>query len=1062
MPRCFPLQSLRKKSNGSVAMSHNQVIQPGPCLNHKITDALIHLRFDDKLLCYDLQKAFLQIQSRPEDSNKLLFYWFENVKERNFKVVAYRNLRLSFGLRCSPTILMLALYKILMLDASTDSPDLRLIKQSLYSLLYMDNGAFTGDSEDLQKLYKLLPGIFNPYGFTTQQIMTNDVDLQTKIDSETGAKTDNTVKLLGLDWNRASDSLSPRKISLNENADTKRKVLQTIASQYDTFNFQGPCLNRARLFLHSLQSSKNLSWDESFNSNLKHEWHKICKQANKTPPPEIPRMVGLRNDSYELVAFTDASKQIYAAVVYIRNLTNFSCSFLMAKNRLCNRQLELKTIPSLELQGITLEVEMLLDLKQSLSGPTCVVPINIAKLRLFTDSTISLFWLVAKTQTMAKMQKHSIFVQNRLDYVQQQCNKCPITFAHVNSGENPADCLSRCLSHSQLSKTCYYTAPKFLSKNDLAVFDPCVTVPNPDLNGVVQTAVAAVDLPDARTLVDPHRFSSFRKIVGTIRNVIKFVEKLKSKLAARRSISVAIPDDSSIRNRALNILISEDQRLNFPDIFKFFASKSNKICDIPSLVSKAKIFLDTDDGLLKVKSKFDRWRGEPSFCFPILLSSDSKLTHLIISDMHIKLSHSGCYSVLTSLRKQFFVPKFFSTTKKVLKQCITCKRFNQRPLKLTQNSYRHFRADPPSEPFRFIFIDHFGPFHVKLTNNKSKIWVLCITCLWSRAVSLIVCNDLSVRSFLRALQIHIFREGLPSLVMSDLGSQITAGTALVADYLDNAETKSYLAEHGIKSIKFQQYFKGNSSLGSLVEICVKFAKRLIYGSIKNNVLDYPDFTFLIEQTTHILNKRPVAFKDALRQDLEEVPSVITPELLCRGHELMSLNLIPSLQPVPDDPEFKNSSSSGDALGEQFSKLRKVRENLVAIYDAEFRQNLISQAVDKKDRYIPVTHNAVQVGDIILIRDPMMKASHYPMAIVRQVLVNDLGEVTGAIVKKGTTGELVKRHASAIIPLLRPKDSSQSLSPPDNVVPAAVAQRPVRRAALKGEEKIKNLVSSNLV
>lgn len=76
-------------------------------------------------------------------------------------------------------------------------------------------------------------------------------------------------------------------------------------------------MNRARLFLHSLQVDPGDSWDDTLSTSRKHEWSKICKQANKAPPPQISRMVGLRNDIYELVAFVDASKQIYASVVII-------------------------------------------------------------------------------------------------------------------------------------------------------------------------------------------------------------------------------------------------------------------------------------------------------------------------------------------------------------------------------------------------------------------------------------------------------------------------------------------------------------------------------------------------------------------------------------------------------------------------------------------------------------------------------------------------------------------------------------------------------------------------
>lgn len=556
-------------SKAPVTMSHNQVIQPGPSLNHKITDALIHLRFGENLLCYDLEKAFLQIQLRPQDCNRLLFYWFKDVKNSDFNIVAYRNLRLSFGLRCSPTLLLLALFKILCLDVEGDSLELKFIKLTLYGLLYMDNGAFLGSAADVERVYYLLPKIFSPYGFKTQQFVTNNVKLQRIIDREYQVETPQVMKLLGVNWHRVTDGLAPRQINLNIEANTKRLILQSVASQYDTFNFQGPCLNRARLFLHSLQTSKNLSWDDDLGSDKKQEWVKICKQANKTVPPEVPRVVGSRDDSYELIAFVDASKQIYASVVYLKNLKTSKCSFLMAKNRIVNKQLAVKTIPSLELQGVTLGVEMLLELKASLDGPNCVLPVKIEKLRLYTDSTISLFWLMAQTQTLSKMQKLSVFVRNRLDYIEKQCNKFPITFAHVNTKSNPADCMTRCFSCSQLQASCYYKGPAFISGRCLQPTDPCITVPNPDFNNYsVPIVDCSIAVPEVNRL-DVSKFSSFRKLVNVYSRVLEFVLKLKSKCAAKTNSKFNVPDDLTIRSKATTFLFASDQREHFPELINF-------------------------------------------------------------------------------------------------------------------------------------------------------------------------------------------------------------------------------------------------------------------------------------------------------------------------------------------------------------------------------------------------------------------------------------------------------------------------------------------------------------
>ena len=96
------------------------------------------------------------------------------MKKKDFSLVAYRNLRLAFGLTCSPCLLLLGLYKILMLDSTSDEGALRNLKAHIYSLLYMDNGSVTcNDSQGLKWAYDTLPTIFSPYQIMLQQFYTN-------------------------------------------------------------------------------------------------------------------------------------------------------------------------------------------------------------------------------------------------------------------------------------------------------------------------------------------------------------------------------------------------------------------------------------------------------------------------------------------------------------------------------------------------------------------------------------------------------------------------------------------------------------------------------------------------------------------------------------------------------------------------------------------------------------------------------------------------------------------------------------------------------------------------
>ena len=201
---------------------------------------------------------------------------------------------------------------------------------------------------------------------------------------------------------------------------------------------------------------------------------------------------------------------------------------------------------------------------------------------------------------------------------------------------------------------------------------------------------------------------------------------------------------------------------------------------------------------------------------------------------------------------------------------------------------------------------------------------------------------------------------------------------------------------------------------------------------------------------HLANRRPIAFKEALRDNDAEVPDPITSELLIRGYELSSLNLIPDLQPVPTGEEEFNVPHC--KLNHDFIQLSRVRNSLMDLYHNEFLQTLLGQAVDRKGRYRPVDHFPLAVGDIVLIKENT-KISNYPLGVIREIFFNDIGEVTHAVVLKGRTRQLSRLHSSNLIPYLTvnpsaPNSHSDTLPSKGLVSPSA---RPKRKAAVVSKE-----------
>jgi hypothetical protein len=172
--------------------------------------------------------------------------------------------------------------------------------------------------------------IFGKYKFSLQQFVTNCGSLQDFLDGGSDGITPGEVKLSGLCWDRTSDKLSTRKLHLNEKANTKRLILQTISQNFDLFGFNIPILNRCRLFMRGLQCQPSLTWDESLTSHQLGEWKNISRQVNAAPSISVERFVGRRDGTYCLLSFTDASKTMYGTVIYIQDLETRKVSFLMA------------------------------------------------------------------------------------------------------------------------------------------------------------------------------------------------------------------------------------------------------------------------------------------------------------------------------------------------------------------------------------------------------------------------------------------------------------------------------------------------------------------------------------------------------------------------------------------------------------------------------------------------------------------------------------------------------------------------------------------------------------
>jgi hypothetical protein len=469
---------------------------------------------------------------------------------------------------------MVALHIILIKECEGDSKKLKEGKKLMYNLSYMDNIAFTtNDNNDLLNLYSKTFAIFSKYKFELQKFATNNIECQKEIDTKFDSTEPNEIKLFGLGWDRQCDLFKTNKVQLNFEAKTKRSVLSSLHSNFDPLGFYIPILNRARQFLHSLQTNDKVSWDGILGDEKLNEWKKIVKQVNQNDLDfSVPRFLGNRDDKYDLVCYVDASKDFYGIIIYIKRSVDKNLKFVMARNKIVSKKLVSKSIPLLELTAIELGVDSLIELYQQFTKS--IVPIKIGQLYLFSDSTISLSWIKAKVHDFTKIERKSIYLNNRLTNIVRSCETKTIQFRHIEGQNNPADGITRTLSPKLFAASRYFSGPKSpviienVDDSDLWAFP----VPNPLAHHAPNVSLTTVNQQVANPLIDIEKMLSFSKTIKIMTIVFSFINKLKTRLYIKNSLKYAKFKDQNLNNACLagNYLISLMHRKYYPNIFEFF------------------------------------------------------------------------------------------------------------------------------------------------------------------------------------------------------------------------------------------------------------------------------------------------------------------------------------------------------------------------------------------------------------------------------------------------------------------------------------------------------------
>ena len=161
--------------------------------------------------------------------------------------------------------------------------------------------------------------------------------------------------------------------------------------------------------------------------------------------------------------------------------------------------------------------------------------------------------------------------------------------------------------------------------------------------------------------IKTENFHSFQKLLRITSSFLRFINNLKS-----RMLKKGVNEHKYIELHKSKLLWL---KLNQRDCTSQEAFK-----DLENLLC-----LKVDEnGLYQSTIRLNRTKWLPyNVKHPIILNRKRFLTNLIF--VHQRIKHNGERQALDELREEFWIPRWKSFTKQVLRSCIICRKFNARP-----------------------------------------------------------------------------------------------------------------------------------------------------------------------------------------------------------------------------------------------------------------------------------------------------------------------------------------------------------------------------------------------
>lgn len=329
--------------------------------------------------------------------------------------------------------------------------------------------------------------------------------------------------------------------------------------------------------------------------------------------------------------------------------------FVMGKARVA--PLKPVTIPHLELTAATMAGHVDRMLRRELD-------LNLASSVFWTDSTAVLKYDNNETT------RFRTFVANRVSEILKVSTASH--WRHVSSKSSPSDYASRGQKADAFVQNQNWTSgPDFLTRSaeswpDNPAHLKDLTATDPEMNKNATINVIALEKQENKTdamqrLIE--HYSSWTRLNKAVAWILKTAKGRKERTAGNRAWTVDNLKDAELE------IIRRCQKKKIQE--EIGSLQRGEPVNRHSHIYKLDLIIQ--DGILRVGGRLSRSAMPEESKHPAILAKGSKVSKLILQEIHQILGHSGHNHILSKLSQKYWVPGASAITRRVLSKCLVCR-----------------------------------------------------------------------------------------------------------------------------------------------------------------------------------------------------------------------------------------------------------------------------------------------------------------------------------------------------------------------------------------------------